>query len=408
MAPKTFDEFIAPLAPAKFLQEVYGQHPVYLSGKSDRFADLLPWDALNAILQQHRLDAPRFRLAKQGTNPPKESYLRYIRSNQETRIPRLDLAALISELQQGATIVLSSIDEAYEPISELSAILERVLSNHVQVNAYAGWQSMQGFDTHWDDHGVFILQLFGRKHWRVFEPTLLHPLPEDKSEGSAEAPKMLHWEGDLNPGDLLYMPRGWWHDAVPTGGPTLHLTCAISRVTGVDFAQRVLERLREQQFMRADLPRFATLEEQHQYMTTFRETLMGVFQGLSLQRYFLEVDQNAPGRVRPSLPWSAMPDSQELTETMWIKWLPPRKVAFERVESKIAFRAMGINFTLEEIALPIVETLEGRRLISFGELCAIHQLSPNPRITRLSIEPFIKELISRGLIAVVTGSEWQA
>ena len=39
------------------------------------------------------------------------------------------------------------------------------------------------------------------------------------------------WEGMLEDGDLLYIPRGWWHVATPLDEPTLHLTVGVNNLT---------------------------------------------------------------------------------------------------------------------------------------------------------------------------------
>nr|WP_179769448.1 cupin domain-containing protein [Streptomonospora nanhaiensis] len=56
----------------------------------------------------------------------------------------------------------------------------RNLSTRVQVNAYASWTSVQGFGVHWDDHGVIVVQVSGRKRWRIYGFTRHAPLYSDQ------------------------------------------------------------------------------------------------------------------------------------------------------------------------------------------------------------------------------------
>jgi hypothetical protein len=46
----------------------------------------------------------------------------------------------------------------------------------------------------------------------------------------------------MRPGDVLYLPRGWYHDAVATDGASLHVTFSITPLTGRAFF-RLLETL---------------------------------------------------------------------------------------------------------------------------------------------------------------------
>ena len=77
---------------------------------------------------------------------------------------------------------------------------------------------------------VFILQLDGRKEWRLYDVPVKHPfmghkvgrVPQGEPPAQAGRPRMTL---TLEPGDMLYMPRGLVHEAATTdAAPSLHLT----------------------------------------------------------------------------------------------------------------------------------------------------------------------------------------
>eukprot|EP00957_Ditylum_brightwellii_P171764 13076041-Ditylum_brightwellii.AAC.1 len=93
----------------------------------------------------------------------------------------------------------------------------------------------QGFAPHYDDIEAFVLQLEGSKRWRVYSPmSMTETLPRESSADYTE--KDLEGiepviDEILEPGDMLYMPRGWIHQAhTPLGKlgasaeHSLHLT----------------------------------------------------------------------------------------------------------------------------------------------------------------------------------------
>jgi ribosomal protein L16 Arg81 hydroxylase len=82
-------------------------------------------------------------------------------------------------LTNGATLILNSCEEVSPPLRALCVHLQRLFHVGVIVNLYAGWRHDNGFDVHWDDQDTLILQVSGRKHWKVWEPTRLHPFKED-------------------------------------------------------------------------------------------------------------------------------------------------------------------------------------------------------------------------------------
>jgi len=102
----------------------------------------------------------------------------------------------------------------------LVAALEASLGCLVGANAYltpAG--GSQGLAPHWDDVDVLVLQVEGRKAWRVYEPLPEHTLATTGPSGDLVAggrltrPGRLALEAVLSPGDVLYIPRGTVHQA---------------------------------------------------------------------------------------------------------------------------------------------------------------------------------------------------
>ena len=131
---------LAPYALEEFLASSWGVSFLHVRGGAGKFALLMPWERLNQILQRHRLDYPRLRLAKDGTSLPASSFLRHVGSaRRKTNIPRLLPVELMKHLRDGATLVLDAVDELHEPIEQLASGLELFFREHVQVNLYAGW-----------------------------------------------------------------------------------------------------------------------------------------------------------------------------------------------------------------------------------------------------------------------------
>jgi 50S ribosomal protein L16 3-hydroxylase len=97
-----------------------------------------------------------------------------------------------------------------------------------------------GVGPHVDSYDVFLLQLHGRRHWRVGRcrnPSLVADVP---LKILANFEPQHDWL--LEPGDMLYLPPGWGHDGVAVGEC---LTASIGfRAAGRDeVAHQVLQRL---------------------------------------------------------------------------------------------------------------------------------------------------------------------
>ena len=84
------------------------------------------------------------------------------------------------------------------------------LKNHnFAANVYLTPPGTQGFAPHFDDVEVFILQLEGKKRWRVYEPTTAQGRLPRFSSGNftQEEIGLPALDTVLEAGDMLYMPR---------------------------------------------------------------------------------------------------------------------------------------------------------------------------------------------------------
>ena len=126
-------------------------------------------------------------------------------------------------------------------------------------NAYISQQNHQAFDTHYDKTDVFALQVSGQKRWRIYsgqiEAPIIHArfagMPKDQVQrlrGKVER------EVVMKEGDLLYLPRGRFHDALATDGPSIHLSFAVSEPKGLDYLQLVMDEAVGDAKFREDLP----------------------------------------------------------------------------------------------------------------------------------------------------------
>ncbi len=393
---ENFARMLAPCAPEEFLDSSWGADVLHVRGGAGKFAHMMPWGRLSEILRRHRLDSPRLRLVRDGKPLPVASYLRRVTgARQKNTIPRLKGVELARQLREGATLVLDAVDELSEPVEELATDLELFFRERVQVNLYAGWQTSRGFDLHWDDHDVFILQIAGRKRWSVYGQTRPFPLVNDieKAEKPTHDPV---WEGTLEDGDLLYIPRGWWHVAVPLAEPTLHLTVGVHNRTGLDLLRWFSERVRASEAFRRDLPRFAPGAERDAHAARLREELLAVWDDSPVEKFYEELDARAQSRTRVELPWVAMPAHPTPAPGAFVRLLAPRPLKLEASGGVVEFACLGRRWRFAEDALPVLKQLVERRACTVAELCE----AARGRLAAEKVQAFVAELALHGLVAV--------
>lgn len=155
-----------------------------------------------------------------------------------------DLTGIIERCREGATLIIEEVHKYDKCIGNFVAELSKEISEPARVNLYLSQPSHQGYNRHYDTHDVFILQLAGYKGWRVFDSTVEFPLSVQKFHGTVP-PTIPRLECTLEAGDVLYIPRGHWHEATAQVEPSLHLTLGIYARTGIDFLSWLTDELRD-------------------------------------------------------------------------------------------------------------------------------------------------------------------
>ncbi|MFP5246418.1 MAG: cupin domain-containing protein, partial [Thermoanaerobaculia bacterium] len=371
-----------------FLTGTWGRTWAHLPGARGRFQSLLAWSEVNGMLQKHRLEPPRLRLVRGGAFANKSAYLRY-----EGNIPFVVPEGLSQQLRDGYTLIIDAVDDMTDGVMRLAEDFERVLHEAVQVNLYAGWREQQGFNRHCDTHDVVVLQVYGKKYWRIYEGGRPHPLKDDIAPNK-EVPDKVVWEGLLEDGDALYIPRGWWHEASGVGDVTLHLTFGIHQRTGVSLLHWLADQSRASTEFRAPLRRFATKEEQQAQLAELRRQLFEAFDDDLLERYFAHQNARARSRGWASLPWTVASDTPPPLSTR-IALAAPRELNLVRDNGSIHFDANGRAWSFAAAAEPLLRTL-ARGPATVAQLCD----AAADTLDGATVQQFVSELARHGLVNV--------
>lgn len=235
-AARLFEWLIAPMPPDHFYRRLWEREAVLVRRQDHTYYQgLFSTADLDAMLRnedvqfgQH-LDAARYLDGRRETlNPPGRA------------LP----AAAWSLYQAGCSLRLLCPQAFSTTVWQFLAVLQEQFGSMAGSNVYLTPPNSQGFAPHYDDIEAFVLQLEGRKLWRVYRPRVpteelaLTSSPNFSQEDLGE-PVL---QTVLEPGDLLYFPRGFIHQAeCQDGVHSLHLTLSTyQRNTWGDFLEAVL------------------------------------------------------------------------------------------------------------------------------------------------------------------------
>lgn len=297
----TFADLLAPVSAADFFERYWENEPLNIRRADPHFYEkLLATNDVEAVISSGGLRYPAVQLAKDGGFFPAEAFTRNIRSGDDVFAGVPDPDRVRAEYAAGATISLPGFHRAWRPLATLAASIEDEFDHPAHANVYITPGNAVGFHPHYDTHEVFVLQIAGTKHWRVFEPPLPLPHRSQPFEPRSYKPASPLLELDLAPGDLLYLPRGFVHTTVTNESFSLHVTLGITVYTWVELLLDWVQSSKNYKNLRRALPPgFASRDDVRRSLGTYLRPIIEELR--SATDYAATIDRFAR-RVRTARP----------------------------------------------------------------------------------------------------------
>ena len=223
----SLQELLAPVSVEEFESEYWEQRPLHIQR---------PYPAVfQGLLGGQDLPALAEALEQQG---------QYVQAFFERK--PCESHGLLRDFYEGGSVVLNRVDKVWAPVGRLCVALRERL-HHVFGVMYLTPRGSQAVRAHTDDQDVFVLQLAGCKHWRIYDTPLALPFEHEQlgksSPLTSESLGEPRMEVRLQAGELLYLPRGVPHEArADPGASSLHLTLTVQ--TPEQLVERALPSMR--------------------------------------------------------------------------------------------------------------------------------------------------------------------
>lgn len=276
------------------MADFYGRRPLHIPAASGSGrAALMSWEKLNALLEiQHYWDEKTLSLWKNGNRITPDLYMEELVAMQG-KVRRASMAKVEVYLAMGASLVAHAVQQISAELRELADMLAARLAGRTNINVYCSFEGVRALATHFDTHEVFAVHCEGQKVWRVYVDRAEAPLREDTRYGrtnSATGPHSgeLLFEVVMRPGDILYIPRGFYHDALAGSGGSVHLTFSVTPRSGSKFFSLLEEAAMRDPLFRAWLPE-AEQAEGRQLRAHLEALRTAVSNIISSDAFFAEV-----------------------------------------------------------------------------------------------------------------------
>ena len=255
-------DILDPIDTETFFREYYDRKPLHVRGSPEKFEGLMSWDILTRLLNMSSIwsqSSLALSLDRKTIRP--EAYSDPQVNRDGASILRPDGEKVMALLQKGATLIANDIDMLSPELARTADALERALSAKVQTNLYCSARQRQAFNSHFDTHDVFAIHAEGEKVWRVYETRMPHPIRHERHFNDAFSEEQHETQrGDvlmevtMRPGDVLYLPRGQYHDALASSEGTIHMAFGAVSLIGFDVIGAISDFAVEDEAFRINAP----------------------------------------------------------------------------------------------------------------------------------------------------------
>ena len=215
---------------------------------------------------------------------------------------RPDVNKVQNLVSKGASIILNDIEKHNTELSFLSQSLQTITQGRCQGNLYFSMESSQAFGPHCDEHDVFAVHFEGEKVWNIYENIeknpINHPLFKFGPEERIKKAGNLIDQVTLKPGDLLYIPRGQYHDALASQNGAIHIAFGLTYFKPVDLMSILWEKFILNDFMRSDIKANSNIVELKKTLSQFSNELDAIINSDATANILASSIENWPYEIK--------------------------------------------------------------------------------------------------------------
>ncbi|MGN7783057.1 cupin domain-containing protein [Niabella sp. 22666] len=250
-----FDKILAPYSVDDFFNTYHEKDILHIQRNDDQYyQDILTPREISDYLERQDIFYPSVRIVKNGKEIPNGEYtLKSTPIGHHRKDGIINTDKAFSLFNNGATFVIQAGQRYFNNLSHCSLELSQKFNSPVQANLYITPNKSQGFNPHWDTHDVFVLQISGTKTWHLYGFEKELPT-KNQSFVSKDYKKEPIQTIQLSPGDFLYVPRGYVHDAMADDGISSHITIGVLSFTWARYFNEIFPQLEEFKEFREAVP----------------------------------------------------------------------------------------------------------------------------------------------------------
>lgn len=220
----------------EFFERHWEKEPLHIRRNDPEwYYDVLRSADVEQFLTRGDLRYPALRMAKDGPTILPSAYSSVLKFGPYASEGLIDVEKVRELHAGGATVILQMTRGSIPRLGLFADRLHAEIGAMVETTVYLTPANSQGFTTHYDTHSVFVLQISGTKRWRLYDVMWELPTLQQTADKFGRPPGPVRSEIVLQPGDMLYVPRGLGHDALAESEASLHVTVGVFPPTYLDL-----------------------------------------------------------------------------------------------------------------------------------------------------------------------------
>ena len=223
------------------------------AGGAGRYSGLLDWNTLVRMIErgQHPTNLAEFQLVKDSMLVPPD---RWLKSNPSGIGNVVDMPRFLAYMAGGFSLAATRID-AYAPhLNLLCESIRATVKEQIKIGVIVTTGAGGAFTLHYDPEDLIILQVEGRKRWKIFGPPVANPVVGIKHSPAPPEDTLL-FDEILTPGDFLFLPAGNWHRCENESARSLHLGIFFQPPNALDILKSLSSQFRSDEQFRVPLTR---------------------------------------------------------------------------------------------------------------------------------------------------------
>jgi len=235
-----FSEFLSPISSEEFFEEVFEKKHFLFKrslGFNDQFLSIAEFTKL---LNEQKFSRHEVSIAKNGMR--RKQVQEVHKPSKVVFPPSLSQRnkEFLADFRNGYTLVFEAFERHSRNIEKVVNTLTNVFQCTTHAHTFFTPENAQGYKMHYDTDDAFILQIYGYKRWQIYQGPEYLPSGPNRYDPSLHKPGELLLDLVLEPGDMLYIPRGVMHSPMCLDDSSLHVALGIHTITWEDLLTEAL------------------------------------------------------------------------------------------------------------------------------------------------------------------------